>query len=122
MLRRILLITASVAAVAAVQCAPARAQNCSVGSLPCVYSVKFICGDQPINPNLHLPSEPHRRRPRLPRRECIAAAGESCAAFGSKFSLSRAAERLHWNDLNADGSALRTSSCRRLGRVNGGHA
>ena len=58
MLRRILLITASVAAVAAVQCAPARAQNCFVGSLPCVYSVKFICGDQPANPNLHLPSEP----------------------------------------------------------------
>ena len=58
MLRRILLITASVAAVTAVQCAPARAQNCSVGSLPCVYSVKFICGDQPANPNLHLPSEP----------------------------------------------------------------
>ena len=58
MLRRILLITASVAAVAAVQSAPARAQNCSVGSLPCVYSVKFICGDQPANPNLHLPSEP----------------------------------------------------------------
>jgi len=58
MVRRILLITASVAAVAAVQCAPARAQNCSVGSLPCVYSVKFICGDQPANPNLHLPSEP----------------------------------------------------------------
>ena len=58
MLRRILLITASVAAVTAVQCAPAGAQNCSVGSLPCVYSVKFICGDQPANPNLHLPSEP----------------------------------------------------------------
>ena len=58
MLRRILLITASVAAVTAVQCAPARAQNCSVGRLPCVYSVKFICGDQSANPNLHLPSEP----------------------------------------------------------------
>ena len=58
MLRRILLITASVAAVTAVQCAPARAQNCSVGRLPCVYSVKFICGDLSANPNLQLPSEP----------------------------------------------------------------
>ena len=58
MLKRIWLITASVAVFAAIQCAPARAQNCSVGRLPCVYSVKFICGDQSANPNLHLPSEP----------------------------------------------------------------
>ena len=58
MLKRFWLITASVAVFVALQCAPARAQNCSVGSLPCVYSVKFICGDQSANPNLHLPSEP----------------------------------------------------------------
>ena len=58
MLKRIWLITGSVAVFAALQCAPARAQNCAVGSLPCVYSVKFICGVQSANPNLHLPSEP----------------------------------------------------------------
>jgi hypothetical protein len=58
MLTRIGLITASIAVLAAVECGPASAQNCSVGSLPCVYSVKFICGDQSANPNLHLPSEP----------------------------------------------------------------
>ena len=34
--------------------------------------------------------------------------------------LSRAAERLHWNNLNADGPALGTGSCGRLGRVNRG--
>lgn len=58
MLRSICGITASLAVLVALSCAPASAQNCSVGSLPCVYSVKFICGDQPANPNLHLPSEP----------------------------------------------------------------
>ena len=58
MLKRIWLIAASIAVFAAVQCAPARAQNCSVGRLPCVYSIKFICGDQSANPNLQLPSEP----------------------------------------------------------------
>jgi hypothetical protein len=58
MLKRICLITASLAAFAAFQCAPARAQNCSIGSLPCVYSVKFVCGVQSADPNLHLPSEP----------------------------------------------------------------
>lgn len=58
MLKKIWLITASIAVFAAVQCAPASAQNCSVGRLPCVYSVKFICGDQSANPNLQLPSEP----------------------------------------------------------------
>jgi len=58
MLKRIWLITASIVVFAAVPCAPARAQNCSVGSLPCVYSVKFICGVQAPNPTLHLPSEP----------------------------------------------------------------
>src|ERR1700730_4328932 len=36
MLTRIGLITVSIRAFAAVQCAPARAQNCWVGSLPCV--------------------------------------------------------------------------------------
>ena len=36
--------------------------------------------------------------------------------------LSRAAERLHWNNLNADGPALGTGSCGGLGRVNSGHA
>ena len=55
MLKRIWLITACVAVFTA---ASARAQNCSVGRLPCVYSVKFICGDQSADPNLHLPSEP----------------------------------------------------------------
>ena len=58
MLKRIWLIAASIAVFAAVQCAPARAQNCSLGRLPCVYSVKFICGDQSANANLQLPSEP----------------------------------------------------------------
>ena len=58
MFKRIWLITASIAVFAAAQCAPASAQNCSVGRLPCVYSIKFICGDQSANPNLHLPSEP----------------------------------------------------------------
>ena len=58
MLKKICSITASVVVLTALQCAPARAQNCSVGSLPCVYSVKFICGVQSANPNLHLPSEP----------------------------------------------------------------
>ena len=55
MLKRIWLITACVAVFTA---ASARAQNCSVGRLPCVYSVKFICGDLSANPNLQLPSEP----------------------------------------------------------------
>ncbi len=58
MLKRIWLLTVSIAVFSALQCAPARAQNCSIGRLPCVYSVKFICGDQSANPNLHPPSEP----------------------------------------------------------------
>jgi len=36
--------------------------------------------------------------------------------------LLRAAERLHWNNLDADGPALGTGSCGGLGRVNSGHA
>jgi hypothetical protein len=60
MLNGISLFTASVIVLATLQCAPARAQNqnCSVGSLPCVYSVKFVCGVQSPIANLHLPSEP----------------------------------------------------------------
>ena len=42
----------------ALLCAQAQAQTCSVGSQPCVYSIKFICGVQSANPNLHAPSEP----------------------------------------------------------------
>ena len=38
------------------------------------------------------------------------------------FGLSRAAERLHWNDLNADRATLRTSSGGRLARVDGSNA
>jgi hypothetical protein len=55
MFKRAWPITALIIVCAAFQCA--QAQICSVGGQPCVYSVKFICGDQP-NPNLHAPSEP----------------------------------------------------------------
>ena len=43
---------------AAAPCAQAQAQLCSTSSPPCVYSVKFICGNQSANPKLHAPSEP----------------------------------------------------------------
>jgi hypothetical protein len=48
----------SLLAFAAGPCAQAQAQLCSTGSPPCVYSVKFICGNQSANPKLHAPSEP----------------------------------------------------------------
>ena len=60
-----------------------------------------------------------------PRQLCLAMpCGElRCSWPEIRFlRLSRAAERLHWNNLNADGPALGTSSCGRLGRVNSGHA
>jgi hypothetical protein len=59
-LKGILLAAAPVIVLATLQSAPALAQNqnCSVGGLPCVYSVKFVCGVQSPIPNLHLPSEP----------------------------------------------------------------
>jgi hypothetical protein len=44
---------------AALQSAQAQAQACGTATgLPCVYSVKFICGDQAHLPNLRPPSEP----------------------------------------------------------------
>jgi hypothetical protein len=43
---------------AALPCVQVQAQTCSVGGQPCVYSVKFICGDQSANPNLPAPREP----------------------------------------------------------------
>ena len=60
-----------------------------------------------------------------PRQLCLAMpCGElRCSWPEIRFlRLSRAAERLHWNNLNADGPALGTGSCGGLGRVNSGHA
>lgn len=54
---RMWLMIASVAVFAAVQSASAWAQMCTVDK-PCIYSVKFLCGVQPVSANLHPPSEP----------------------------------------------------------------
>jgi len=56
MFKRIWHITAPIGVFAALQCAQAQAQTCPVGGA-CIYSVKFVCGDQSANPNLKLPSE-----------------------------------------------------------------
>ena len=37
-------------------------------------------------------------------------------------NISRAGERLHWNDFNTNGAARRSSSGGRLGGIDGGHA
>ena len=49
---------APVAVFTALQCAQAQAQTCSAAGPPCIYSIKFICGDQAPVPNLRPPSEP----------------------------------------------------------------
>ena len=58
--KRASLFLAPLLVFAALPCAHAQApaQICSVGGQPCVYSVKFICGDQSAIPNLRPPSEP----------------------------------------------------------------
>jgi hypothetical protein len=43
---------------AALPCAQAQAQVCAVGGQPCVYSVKFVCGEQPLSPIPLPPSGP----------------------------------------------------------------
>jgi len=60
MLNRILLLSTLAIAVAMLPGESARAQNqnCSSGGLPCVYSVKYVCGVQAALANLRLPSEP----------------------------------------------------------------
>jgi len=58
MFKRVWFLIAPIVMFAALQCAQAQAQTCTVSGLPCVYSVKFICGDQPPLPNLRPPSEP----------------------------------------------------------------
>src|SRR5215469_308551 len=59
-LKGIFLAAAPMVVLAMLHSAPARAQNqnCSVSGLPCVYSVKFVCGVQSPIPDLRLPSEP----------------------------------------------------------------
>ena len=60
-----------------------------------------------------------------PRQLCLAMpCGELRCSWPEKrfLRLLRAAERLHWNNLDADGPALGTGSCGGLGRVNSGHA
>ena len=47
-----------VAVFTTVQSAEAQAQTCSAAGPPCIYSIKFICGDQPAIPSLKPPSEP----------------------------------------------------------------
>ena len=56
--KRAWLIITLIGGFAALECVQAQAQTCSVSGPPCVYSVKFICGDESANPNLHPPSEP----------------------------------------------------------------
>jgi hypothetical protein len=61
MFKRVWFIIAPIVMVMfAAQCAQAQAQTqtCSIGGQPCVYSVKFICGDQGPIPNLRPPREP----------------------------------------------------------------
>ena len=58
MFKSVWFIIAPIVVCTALQCEQAQAQTCSPLGPPCVYSIKFICGDQPPMPNLRPPSEP----------------------------------------------------------------
>ena len=58
MFKRVWFIIAPIVVFTAFQCEQAQAQTCSAVGPPCIYSIKFICGDQPAIPSLKPPSEP----------------------------------------------------------------
>ena len=90
---------------------------------PVTGSVKYVGRCEP-SPRGRMTGDPALYLFR-PRQLCLAMpCGElRCSWPEIRFlRLLRAAERLHWNNLNADGPALGTGSCGGLGRVNSGHA
>ena len=58
MFKKVWFILGPIVVFTALQCEQAEAQTCSAAGPPCVYSIKFICGDQAPVPNLRPPSEP----------------------------------------------------------------
>src|SRR6516225_7688711 len=57
MFKKVWFILGPIVVFTALQCEQAEAQTCSAAGPPCVYSIKFICGDQAPVPNLRPPSE-----------------------------------------------------------------